>query len=103
MFRHNFNGGFLEDKTGTQISVDGITFTGIQPHYYVEDTGDVAIDKLVFVMSDGGQFSQTSSTSVYGTWAVRSGGSPVPEPATYVMAAFGLLALGLYGWRRKRA
>ena len=27
----------------------------------------------------------------------------VPEPSTYTMAAIGLIALGLYGWRRKRA
>lgn len=27
----------------------------------------------------------------------------VPEPSTYVMAVFGLLGLGLFGWRRKRA
>ena len=27
----------------------------------------------------------------------------VPESSTYAMAAFGLLGLGLYGWRRKRA
>ena len=31
------------------------------------------------------------------------GGGAVPEPTTYAMAAFGLIALGLFGWRRKRA
>jgi len=29
--------------------------------------------------------------------------APVPEPSTYVMAVFGLLGLGLYGWRRRVA
>ena len=30
-------------------------------------------------------------------------GPAVPEPSTYAMAAFGLIVLGLYGWRRQRA
>ena len=30
-----------------------------------------------------------------------SASSAVPEPSTIVMAAFGMVALGFYGWRRR--
>ena len=79
MFFHNLGGNFWDNKTGTQTSVDGITFTGITARYYTADTGNDN-KYYVYVMSDGGQFFQSAGTAAYGTWAVRAGGAP-PVPA----------------------
>lgn len=103
MFFHNLGGHFFENKTGVQTSVDGITFTGITARYYTEDTGNAASARYVYVMSDGGQFVQSSGSPGYGTWAVRDGGAPTVPDGGSTMAMLGLACASLAFYGRRAA
>jgi hypothetical protein len=35
-------------------------------------------------------------------WNDGAGNAVVPEPTSLILTALGLLALGLYGWRRRK-
>ena len=103
MFYYNLNGNPGDDKTHTQTSVDGITFTNIQAIHWSGTAANTDTD-WTFRFFVGDQLTLLNVVPL-GAWPVRPGDvgavSAVPEPSGVLLLGTGILALGL-ARRRER-
>jgi hypothetical protein len=101
--------------TGISGTFAGLAITGLSGFHgadndllpapgYLDGLGisfSLSNGELVNIWAEGAYFLELTSdnTGDYGTFSA----TPVPEPATFGIFSMGLAALGLIGWRRRRA
>lgn len=101
MYYRNLGGSSLDNLTGNQVSVDGVTLNNIQSDYW-SGTGSASYSSnaWAFFFFNGGQ-GNFGKTSALAAWAVRSGDvGAVPVPAAVWLFCS---ALGIVIWTRRKA
>jgi hypothetical protein len=103
MFYYNLDGNPFDNKSGTQTSVDRITFINIEPGYW-SGTEFNSVAAWNFFLNGGSQVP-TDKVNPLAAWAVRSGdvaAAAVSEPPSELLFGIGALALLWAGIRRWR-
>lgn len=69
------------------------------PIYEINNTATSTIDQIVLQAGPGALFSKSVSNNP-GIWSMQTNATPVPEPETFALLAFGMSLVGVVARRR---